>query len=59
MCGWARDANHRAIAGDSGAGLHLSDYTEELPMVALTCIDARLNRLLPSAALAPEIVRSV
>jgi carbonic anhydrase len=42
------DANHRAIAGDSGAGLRVSDYAEHLPLVALTCIDARLNRLLPN-----------
>ena len=49
------DANHRAIAGDSGAGLHLSEFTEELPLVALTCIDARLNRLLPSVmGISPE-----
>ena len=41
------DANHRAIDGDSGAGLHLSEFGESLPLVALTCIDARLNRLLP------------
>jgi len=49
------DANHRAIAGDSGAGLHLSEFTEELPLVALTCIDVRLNRLLPSVmGISPE-----
>ncbi len=49
------DANRRAIAGDSGAGLRLSEFTEELPLVALTCIDARLNRLLPSVmGVSPE-----
>lgn len=42
------DANHRAVAGDSGAGLRLSEFADDLPLVALTCIDARLNRLLPN-----------
>ena len=41
------DANHRALAGDTHAGLHPADYEEELPLVALTCVDARLNALLP------------
>jgi carbonic anhydrase len=40
-------ANHRALQGDRGAGLHLADYESELPVVALTCIDPRLNRLFP------------
>ncbi len=43
------EANHRALAGDSQAGLHPSEYQDELPMVALTCVDARLNALLPQA----------
>jgi carbonic anhydrase len=41
------DANHRALAGDSRAGLHPSDFPDALPLVALTCIDPRLNHLLP------------
>ncbi len=41
------DANHRALAGDQSAGLHPAEFENELPMVALTCIDARLNALLP------------
>ena len=41
------DANHRALAGDATAGLHPADFAEELPLVALTCVDARLNALLP------------
>ncbi len=41
------EANHRALAGDAEAGVHPADHAGELPMVALTCIDARLNRLLP------------
>src|ERR1051326_2942805 len=41
------DANHRALAGDAEAGLHPAEYETELPLVALTCIDVRLNALLP------------
>jgi carbonic anhydrase len=41
------DANHRAVAGDSRAGVHPTDFPDGLPIVALTCIDPRLNRLLP------------
>jgi carbonic anhydrase len=49
------EANHRAIAGDTTAGLHPADYEEELPLVALTCVDPRLNALLPQAlGVAPE-----
>jgi carbonic anhydrase len=43
------DANHRALAGDTQAGLHPADFESELPLVALTCIDTRLNALLPQA----------
>jgi carbonic anhydrase len=48
------DANHRALGGDASAGLHPVDFGEELPMVALTCIDVRLNRLLPQALAVAE-----
>jgi carbonic anhydrase len=41
------DANHRAVAGDQSAGLHPADFESEFPIVALTCIDVRLNLLLP------------
>jgi len=41
------DANQRALAGDTQAGLHPAEYGDELPLVALTCVDARLNSLLP------------
>jgi carbonic anhydrase len=40
-------ANHRALKGDKSAGFHLGDYDGELPVVALTCVDPRLNRLFP------------
>src|SRR5579859_1454466 len=43
------EANHRAVAGDTQAGLHPADFEDELPLVALTCVDARLNSLLPQA----------
>src|SRR6266536_2453256 len=41
------DANHRALAGDTSAGLHPAEFADSLPLVALTCIDVRLNALLP------------
>ena len=48
-------ANHRAAAGDTQAGLHPAEFESSLPLVALTCIDARLNALLPEAlGVAPE-----
>src|ERR1700744_1503521 len=42
------DANHRAVAGDAEAGLRPGEFPDELPVVALTCIDPRLNALFPS-----------
>jgi carbonic anhydrase len=42
------DANHRAVAGDAKAGLHVADFENELPVVALTCVDPRLNALFPN-----------
>jgi len=42
------EANHRAIAGDQNAGVRVADYENELPVVALTCVDPRLNALFPS-----------
>ena len=42
------DANHRAVAGDASAGLHPADFEDSLPIIALTCIDPRLNGLFPS-----------
>src|SRR5580698_1428624 len=48
-------ANHSAVAGDANAGLHPADYAGELPVIALTCIDPRLNAYFPNAlALPPE-----
>ena len=42
------DANHRAIAGDASAGVRVADFENELPVVALTCVDPRLNALFPN-----------
>jgi carbonic anhydrase len=48
------DANHRALAGDPSAGIHVADYAGELPVIALTCIDPRLNRFFPGVLALPE-----
>ena len=48
------DANHRALAGDDRAGLHPSEFAESLPIIALTCIDPRLNPLMPEVLGIPE-----
>src|ERR1019366_5219334 len=48
------DANHRAVAGDQNAGLHPEEFESELPVVALTCIDVRLNPLLPEVLGVPK-----
>jgi carbonic anhydrase len=43
------EANHRAVAGDKEAGMHPADFADELPVIALTCIDPRLNAYFPNA----------
>ena len=48
------DANHRATDGDKTAGLRPSEYADSLPLVALTCIDPRLNPLMPEVLGIPE-----
>jgi len=48
------EANHRAAAGDTTAGLHPADFSDSLPLAALTCIDVRLNPLLPEVLGLPE-----
>jgi carbonic anhydrase len=47
------DANHRAVAGDTTAGLHPADFADELPVIALTCVDPRLNAFFPNALALP------
>src|ERR1051326_709591 len=41
------DANNRAVSGDKTAALHLDQFRDSLPIVALTCIDPRLDPLMP------------
>lgn len=41
------EANHRAVATGGKAELSSDEFAESLPLVALTCIDARLNPLIP------------
>ena len=48
------EENHRAIAGDTSAGLRPADFAGELPIIALTCIDPRLNPLMPEVLGVPE-----
>jgi carbonic anhydrase len=48
------EANHRAVAGDANAGLHPTEFADQLPLAALTCIDARLNALVPGVLGVPE-----
>jgi carbonic anhydrase len=48
------EANHRAVAGDNHAGLHLTDFSGSLPIIALTCIDPRLNKFFPGILALPE-----
>lgn len=47
------EANHKAAAGES-AGLRPAEYADALPVAALTCIDARLNPLIPEVLGIPE-----
>ena len=47
------DANHQAVAGDASAGLHPAEFADALPVVALTCIDPRLNAYFPNAQALP------
>lgn len=42
------EANHRAVAGDVTAGLRPADFESSLPIVALTCVDPRLNAFFPN-----------
>ena len=47
------DANHRAVAGDASAGLHPAEFAAALPVIALTCVDPRLNAFFPNALALP------
>ena len=48
------EANHRALAGDKSAGVRPIEHADALPLAALTCIDARLNPLVPEVFGIPE-----
>lgn len=48
------DANHRAAAGDTQAGLRPLEFSDSLRIVALSCIDPRLSPLLPEVLGIPE-----
>src|ERR1044071_561481 len=48
------EANQRAVAGGTKAELNPSEFADALPLVALTCIDPRLNRLVPEMLGVPE-----
>src|SRR6266542_3520115 len=48
------EANHRAVAAGAKAALNPDEFADALPMVALTCIDPRLNRLIPEMLGVPE-----
>src|SRR5438034_3305280 len=48
------DANHRAVTAGANATSNAAEFADALPVVALTCIDPRLNRLLPEMLGVPE-----
>ncbi len=48
------DANHHALAGDEQAGWQPAEFADSLPIIALTCIDPRLNPLMPEVLGIPE-----
>src|SRR5256886_15303784 len=48
------EANQRAVAGGTKANLNTPQFADSLPLVALTCIDPRLNRLIPEMLGVPE-----
>src|SRR2546427_12884275 len=48
------EANHRAVTAGTKATLNLAEFADALPVVALTCIDPRLNRLIPEMLGVPE-----
>ncbi len=48
------DVNKRRVAGDPTAVVPVAEFPTALPLAALTCIDARLNKLLPDQLGIPE-----
>jgi carbonic anhydrase len=47
-------ANQRKLAGERDATVPMAEVASALPLAALTCIDVRLNRLLPDMLGVPE-----
>ena len=41
-------ANHAAVSGDPNASVHVAEFENELPIIALTCVDPRLNAFFPN-----------
>ena len=41
------EANHKVTPGNRTVAIPVSEFAQALPVVALTCIDSRLNSLLP------------
>lgn len=48
------EANQRAVAANTTAALNATEFADALPLVALTCIDPRLNKLVPEMLGVPE-----
>ena len=48
------EANHRALAGEAGAEVRIVDFSNSLPIAMLSCIDPRLNALLPDVLGIPK-----
>lgn len=48
------DANRRRTSGDRAAAVDVAEQAAALPLAALTCIDVRLNHLLPDLLGLPE-----
>jgi carbonic anhydrase len=48
------NANHRAVGGDPHATVDVPQFENDVPVVALTCVDPRLNALFPSALGLPK-----
>ncbi|MBM3855493.1 MAG: hypothetical protein FJ399_20450 [Verrucomicrobia bacterium] len=54
LCEAILEANHRRVRGEAEANVPVGEHGAALPLAALTCIDARLNHLLPAMLGLPE-----
>jgi carbonic anhydrase len=54
LCEAILEANHRRVRGEAEASVPVGEFDAALPLAALTCIDARLNHLLPDVLGLPE-----